>query len=368
MSSPHLQLQQGVDALLRDYAQISPEESAIVAYTPDSRRAAAHLLLGLDRFGVTYESIVMQPLIDPTFGPTLAASVDRIGSGHPIVLFTLELETMSHFDQIIETMQRVGEQAFRSYRMISASDELFSLAYNMTPEDLSRRNSQVLAALSGQHRLTVTTAAGTNLSIEVDDAKYDWLSNRGYWRPGALVILPAGEVATYPVTVNGTLIADGAINCNIITRLDMRLKANPLTIAISDSRAVRHHTDDPDLQEMVTLAFNRPNCRRIGELGFGTNQGITEFISLNSHINERRPGLHLGFGQHNQDYARVPYLEELHMDVITDDATVAVDGGPTFVMSELKGIDAPHPPLVRDEDIVGDCCGLPYANLIVDAQ
>ncbi len=84
---------------------------------------------------------------------------------------------------------------------------------------------------------------------------------------------------------------------------------------------------------------------------------------MNSHVNERRPGVHFGFGQHNQSIYLVEYPCEIHMDMIAMGAQVWVDDDPVPVdLEKITPSRNAHPKLdarvLMDEDIDGDCCGL----------
>jgi leucyl aminopeptidase (aminopeptidase T) len=179
------------------------------------------------------------------------------------------------------------------------------------------------------------------------------------------MILPAGEIATYPESINGKLVADGAIHANVVTSLDVRLRDHPLTIEIEDSQAVSVGCDDGDVLHFVEACFDRPNVRRVGELGFGTNVEAGGFTAFNSHLNERLPGVHIGFGEHNQPKSIVPYEADIHLDIITDDAKIHLPRAEdTIVLSKfIAEHDIVHPALVRDEDITGDCCMNTFGEL-----
>jgi hypothetical protein len=60
----------------------------------------------------------------------------------------------------------------------------------------------------------------------------------------------------------------------------------------------------------------------------------------------------------------VPYVADVHLDMITDGALVRVDDDPDPI--DLRAVVAssePHPDDAIDEDITGDCCGLGYGQL-----
>ncbi|MGW6917008.1 hypothetical protein ACWGB8_24740 [Kitasatospora sp. NPDC054939] len=358
-------LRDGVDALLDRYAGLSDRDHCIVVFSPDSREAAAWLVAGLKQRNIGTQVIGMRPLVDYGFAARLKAAVpDPESFTGRLVIFTLERDTMSHFSPLLHTMQQFGSDRCMVVRIISASREFFEQALNLGPDELSARNAELLTRLTEARSIRVRSRSGTDLRIGLDAARYDWISNRGVWRPGGFTILPAGEIATYPASIDGRLVADGALNCNVITRIDTRLAAHPLTVDIADGRATGFSGGDDDVRELVELCFKQPHGTRVGELGFGTNTGIDRFIPANSHINERRVGVHIGFGQHNQDRAVVDYEEKVHLDLITDGAEIYLDDDPEPVdLANLRLTGAEHPVLVRDEDITGDCCGFGYGEL-----
>ena len=89
---------------------------------------------------------------------------------------------------------------------------------------------------------------------------------------------------------------------------------------------------------------------------------------MNSHINERRPGVHIGFGQHNQDPGVVNYQCDLHLDLIAKGGTIWADeNADSLDLEQFTPSANPHPLTPRDEDVFspdseiaagGDCCGI----------
>lgn len=355
---------QGLQRFLDDYLHFDPSHTYILCYTVDSRDPAALVATALRSRGASAETVPMRPLVDDEFADRLFSILPQPSEvdGH-VVIVTLEKDTMSHFEPLKQARNMYGDQMCQVIRVISASDEFFTLAMNLSPSDLSRLNTTLLLKFGGRKSMHITSAGGTDLQVEVDESRFDWISNRGIWRPGGFTILPAGEIATYPASISGTLVADGAVNCNIISRLDMRLAESPITVEIEHGEAVDFRCDDHDINELVALCFRRPHGRRVGELGFGTNRGIDRFIPANSHINERRVGVHLGFGQHNQPRSQVAYVTDIHLDLITDGAVVHVDGDDPVDLRQVQPSYLAHPHEVRDEDIVEDCCGFSFGQL-----
>jgi hypothetical protein len=356
---------QGIKVLLEDYALIKDNDTFVITYTPDSREPAAWIALALQQRRFHVPVVAMLPLQDDTFGERLAKVLpDPNTLPGRLVVFTLELDSMSHFNVFEGVLRNYGHDRTVILRIISAATSFFTDALNLTPTDLSALNASLLHRLRPARKTRVRTDGGTDLTIELDSERFQWISNRGVLRPGGFTILPAGEVATYPARVDGEFVADGAFNANIKTSLRASLSENPVHVTIENNKAVNMTCADPQVRELLQLCLDSPNGRNVGEYGLGTNHGIPGFITANSHINERRCGVHIGFGQHNQSLSRVPYVAEVHLDLITAGARVWLDSDPEPIdLERVTPTSVPHPTDALDEDITGDCCGLGYGHL-----
>jgi leucyl aminopeptidase (aminopeptidase T) len=258
------------------------------------------------------------------------------------------------------------------YRAISASPNLFSDALSALPGELSARNTTILERFMGADRLHIKTPGGSDLRVLIDSKRHRWISNRGTARPGGTVVLPAGEVATFPASVTGKFVADFAFNVNAVTDRDARLQTHPVSVWVEDGRAVRYECEDPSTTAFIKECLHTHCAYNVGELGFGTNYGVIEPVPLNSHINERRPGVHLGFGQHNQDPGVVAYQCPIHLDLIAKGGEVWVDDDPVPLnLENIVPSPRPHPKDPRDEDVfspeaddfgMDDCCGILTAD------
>lgn len=354
----------GVDLFIDGYVGIQSDDQVLLAYTPEGREPAAWIATALKMRGKTPTMFGMLPIKDDTFAERLDAILPPPAELEGrLVIITVERDTMSHVKLFRQALSRYDASQWMAARIINASEEFFLHTMNVTAQRLSELNTALLERFMKARELRITTAGGSDLHIKLDSDRYRWISNRGMWREGGFMILPAGEVATYPASVDGLLVADGAFNVNAYTKVDARLGGHPLRIRIKDSHAVDFDCADPQVRQLVETVFAQTNARHVGELGFGTNGGVGEFIAMNSHINERHRGVHLGFGQHNQNIYLVSYPSEIHMDMIAVGGQVWVDAEPVPVnLDSLLPSANPHPKLdpktLMDEDIDGDCCGL----------
>lgn len=357
---------QGVNTFLDTYADAGRDDTVVIAYTQDSRAPAAWVATALECRGIEPRLVSMRPLRDSGFATRLRAALPaEVAAGGRLAVLTFERDTMSHSETIRTVVSEFDSGRCSVVRSVNAGSELFELAFTVAPEELSARNTTILERCMTARRLRVECPGGTDLRIELDNDRYRWISNRGTWRPGRFVVIPAGEVATFPASISGTLVADFAVNVNTIMNGDARLSECPVVAEVDRGMLVDYDCPQPWMRGFLARCFARTNARHVGELGFGTNRGVVTAIALNSHINERRPGVHLGFGQHNQTDALTGYGCDIHIDLIARGGQIWVDDDPIPIdLENLVPSARPHPTVHRDEDLSspdddldGDCCG-----------
>ncbi|MFL6236576.1 MAG: hypothetical protein ACJ76N_25830 [Thermoanaerobaculia bacterium] len=355
----------GVHSLLDNYVKISADDYVVLLYTSDSSESAAWVSAALEIREIPCERVWMAPLFDEGFPARLAPALpDPAGLRGRLVVLSFERDTMSHTRPLVRAL--APYKNLRIFRAISACPEFFSIALHAVPEDLSARNTAILERLMPAKRLRITTESGSDVRVTLD-SKHRWISNRGMARAGSIAILPAGEVATFPASIAGKFVADFAFNVNAVTKRDARLQDHPVTIWLEDGRAVKAECADPSVSKFLEECFHTHCAYNVGELGFGTNSAVTDAISLNSHINERRPGIHLGFGDHNQDPGVVGYQCAIHLDLIARGGKIWVDDDEAPMdLENIAPSAGQHPESPRDDDVftavmeieIDDCCGL----------
>ncbi len=363
----------GCHNLLAAYVKPGVGDHLLIVYTPDCRNYAALLSLLAQQEGLKAACMPMNPLRDSGIGMRFNNSLHNCFQtlGHKkLCIITLERDTMSHQDVIQSVLKRYNAEQVRLIRAISVCDAFFATAMKASPDELTIRNSKILSYCWGKTDIHVTTPSGTELDIAFDNEQYSWINNRGIAKPGGITILPAGEVATFPAQINGRLVADFAYNVNAINSLDSRLDQSPVTIDIVNGMAVDFKCSSKTISDFIEKCFSKHNAKYVGEVGFGTNFMVTEPIFLNSHVNERAPGIHIGFGQHNQTGHLPGYHCEIHLDLICRGAILTSDRG-TLDLSALSNDGEASFFDTQDQDVfspvfddldVGDCCGILNEN------
>jgi hypothetical protein len=356
---------QGIQSLLDHYAIVEDGDHIIIAYTPDCRNAAAWVALACEERGFQTRMLFMMPLRDKGFHDRLQTEINLSKKiAKRIMLFMFENETMSHNVVVKKIFASFDSNAYKVIRGINTGKNLFKYGLSEHPDDLSALNATILERCKTATQLRIKTENGTDLKVQLNNSKFKYMSNRGVGRPGKFIVIPSGEVATFPETINGTLVADFAINVNMILREDVRLEYNPVTVEIKNGKMVSYSCQDEKICAFLDKCFSIENTDFVGELGFGTNRGVLFAVRENSHLNERVPGVHLGFGQHNQTPEAAGYDCDIHIDLCAiggkiwfDDQTEPLD------LSQVPYSTIPHSELVNCQDVFSDdaeddCCGL----------
>lgn len=361
---PDEQVWQGISSFLDEYLHLSAEDHAILLYARNAREPSAWVAAEIEFRGIPVSLLDLDSLSPATiesFSEKLLKASSGLGSGASrLIVLCLEYEIVMPSAWIRKVLDPFAGRKVEIFRTVMTSAEFFQQGVTVSPAKLSEINGGLLRSLRPAEKFKVTSTSGSELDITLDPGRYQWISSRGIAREGAFVMLPAGEVATYPAQISGTLVADGAFNSTAFTKLDARLEKHPVTFQIDNGVMVDYHCDNATIEKFIDRFLHVPNACRVGELGFGTNFGIEHFIPLNSHLNERHPGLHIGFGQSNQKSGTV-HSCDVHVDFIASDCVINIPGENPLASSDFKTLAGDHPaiePGVRDEDLDGDCCGL----------
>lgn len=351
---------QGVNTFLDSYVGVRKGDTAIIVYVKEVRDAAKWLLAGMRDRQIETVTAVTKPFSDDGLEEQLRNVLPSVRGDGRVYLFVLEGQSLSHSSVHRKVLERYPDGMASMVWLHNAGEEFFRLGTAVGPEYLTQRNATLLRRLLPARRLRVTSSGGSDLEITLNP-RYKWGSNRGVAQPGEPLVLPAGEISTYPESVNGTFVVDGAIHVNRVILDEVgRIRDTPIIIELQDSLATSFHCANPEIMERLEKWFASPNARRVGELGFGTNTGVSEFTTWNSRINERAPAVHLGFGQHDQLPELVEYWSDIHLDLIMADSQVAIEDQETIDMRTFANEDVQHPEGLPNEDGAAADADMPH--------
>ncbi len=360
----------GIDRLLFAYANLQAGDDVVVVYTPEVRESVALVCLRLDSMGFRYSVVPMRALSDGAFRSRLESVVPRTRcTPGKVVTLVFEWETLSQNKTFRDVFSGHRPDQRVIVRCINTGSDLFSVGLLPEPAELSRCNADLLHFIRHVRRLQVTTKAGTSLTVSLDPERYEWISNRGMSEGGRMIALPGGEVATFPARIDGVLVADFAINVNYRFAGDARLARHPVTVQIENGEIRDWDCSEFRVRSQLAEFFRMPNATRVGELGFGTHPAVMDAVPDNSHLNERRRGVHIGFGQHNQDPSKAGYDAQIHVDLIASGGLLSLPDGTKVDLESVPSTGAEHPLFLKSVDLFSpevvppdicppDCCGM----------
>ncbi|MFI5348583.1 MAG: hypothetical protein ACHQ2Z_03495 [Elusimicrobiota bacterium] len=249
-------------------------------------------------------------------------------SDHDVVVY-LSMTRSVHREELYVHLRDAGAGGKRFYRAFGFSEELFLRCFNIDQPELNELNRRLISTAQRARRVRVTDNAGTDLEI-VLGGSYAWTNCCGLFDGKLAGVTPPGEVNTYSPEVNGTAVVRGALFSNFWFAGDPRLERNPVSVEFEASEVKSIRCGEPFLEQVLRDFLKVPFARRVGEVGFGTNEGIDRFVPFYSHINERFPGLHLGLGSPSQGIGRLDWSCPLHLDLISSGCDIAFDGKLVF--------------------------------------
>src|SRR5947199_10741762 len=110
---------------------------------------------------------------------------------------------------------------------------------------VDRISQKVVEMVRRASRIRAKTAAGTDLTAELDPA-YRWIKTSGIISPEKWGNLPGGEVFTTPGEVNGTFVIDGVVGDWLFGKFGV-LAPNPLTILTKHDRLTEAQSSNQHL-------------------------------------------------------------------------------------------------------------------------
>ena len=175
----------------------------------------------------------------------------------------------------------------------------------------------VIAAFADAVSVRVTTAAGTDLTLDLRGRR---LVSDLHAVPGAGVNLPCGEVYCCPVETgaDGTLVIDGCFGSHGTVPA-------PLVLTLAGGRVTDAAcADAPTLAAVTRLLDADPGARAIAELGLGLNPGAR----LTDRMLEAEKAFrtaHVAFGS-NEGMPGGRGVSSVHVDYLFTGPTVTVTG------------------------------------------
>lgn len=253
---------------------LKPGDTAAILSETQSRELNVHLAeLALVRLGVQafHVTLVSPPQTAPV--PVRPTGASNSVQGLEPVVAALAGSTIV-IDCTVEGLLHAPELPRilkGGARLLMVSNEHPDILERLVPDPaLTGKVKAGIKMLSAADKMTVTSAAGTDLAIDISDTR-----GAGVWgycdRPGHVAHWPGGLVLCFPKAgaVNGTLVMDaGDVNLTFKRYLD-----SPVTLTVKDDFIVDIAGDGPDadLFRSYIAAWGDREAYAVSHVGWGMN-------------------------------------------------------------------------------------------------
>jgi len=321
----------------------APEEPVCLLAESQSRVLNIELAeLALRRIGCRpYRLIVPTPPQSAPV-PVRSTGASRALRGHPSVLaalaatplvLDLTLEGLLHAPELQQIL-KAGS------RVLMISNEHPEALERLAPDPaLEARVKAAVKRARAAQRMTVTSAAGTDLSVDMTGA-----ITAGVWgwtdRPGTVAHWPGGVVVSFPRagTVNGTLVLDaGDVNLTFKRYLE-----RPVRLTLKDDHivAIQGSGADAEMMRRYLAAWGDRAAYAVSHVGWGMNPGA-RYEALAMYDRRDTNGTELRavagnflFSTGANEFAG--RFTEGHFDIPVFNTTIALDGEVIVDAGELK--------------------------------
>ena len=328
-----------VKQLSTSHSPGKPIKTASVFYDRKNAVAGRAMEREFRRRGIKTEALGLIGTNPNTVGGA-GPTIQRMGGAHAVVFLTGGKK--NQFDAIADILTNKAEARMKTkygsrLALIYGIEDTASrrtLAATAKESFLTRQfTKRTLQVVSGSKEIKVMTRAGTNLTFTLSP-RIKWLMEEGQITKDAWGNMPAGEVYTTPLKVNGTVVIDGFMD--VIGKTGHA----PIRAQLRDGKVVINSITCPSekmKQRFIQMLKAGKNCDRVGELGLGTNVTIKQILG-NVLVDEKIPGVHIAFGDPYGEWTGAKWRQPdgEHHDAILMKPTILVDGKP--IMREGKSL------------------------------
>jgi aminopeptidase len=292
--------------------RIEPTEKVTLITDTVTAPIAAALAAQLAANGCQWNAFLLEDLAPRPLTAMPAAVLADMETSH-VSIFAVQVQP----NELASRMQMtdvVNRRHTRHAHMVNITPEIMCQGMRADFNLVDRLSQQVLNRVRQATRIRATTAAGTDITADMNPA-YKWFKTSGIISPEKWGNLPGGECFTSPGEVNGTFVVDGVVGDWLCARYGL-LASTPLTIHIAANRIVSCSSANKQLeQDFWAYTHTDENSDRVGEFAIGTNLGVEKVIG-NILQDEKFPGIHIAFGNPYGEHTGAPWRSGTHIDVV----------------------------------------------------
>lgn len=302
----------GAQSAVTTCLRIDPKEKVTLITDRATEQIAASIGEQLAARGCEWNAFLLEdlaprPLID------MPAAVLADMETSQVSIFAVQVQ-QNELKSRMQMTDVVNRRRMRHAHMVNITPEIMCQGMRADFNLVDRLSQQVLDRVKKATRIRATTAAGTDITAEMNPG-YKWFKTSGIISPEKWGNLPGGECFTSPGEVNGRFVVDGVVGDWLCARYGL-LAATPLTIEIAQNRIVSCSSENKALEaDFWAYTHTDENSDRVGEFAIGTNLGVERVIG-NILQDEKFPGIHIAFGNPYGEHTGAPWRSGTHIDVV----------------------------------------------------
>ncbi len=151
-----------------------------------------------------------------------------------------------------------------------------------------------------------------------------WLNSNGVITPKRWMNLPAGEVFTSPVDLNGSIVVDGVLGDHFAKEFGL-MQDYPLFLEVENAHVTKVECSNDRLRAAFLEYISvDENASRVGEFAIGTNIGLTALSGILLQ-DEKFPGVHVAFGHGYPEATGSGVYSKVHADGVLLQPDVWID-------------------------------------------
>jgi aminopeptidase len=310
--------------------RIQPQERVAIITDLATLEIAAAIVAELDKVGSPYHAWILEELAERPLRDFPAEIAADLATSR-VSIFAVEAQS-NELRSRIQMTDVVNRHKIRHAHMVNINRQIMLEGMRADFQRVDRLSQKVVELVRRASRIRATTAAGTDLSAELNP-NYKWLKTSGIISPEKWGNLPGGEIFTTPGEVNGTFVIDGVVGDYLCARFGS-LEETPLTVRMKGNRLTEAHSENRELEsEFWNYTHTDENSDRVGEFAIGTNIGLKDLIGQILQ-DEKYPGVHIAFGNPYGAHTGADWDSTTHIDVVGRKFNIWVDEQP--VMQEGK--------------------------------
>jgi len=292
--------------------RIDPTEKVTLITDRATAPIAAALADQLAERGCPWNAFILEDLAPRPLGGMPSVILADMETSQ-ISIFAVQVQP-NELGSRMQMTDVVNRRRMRHAHMVNITPEIMCQGMRADFNLVDRLSQQVLDRARKAIRIRATTAAGTDITAEMNPG-YKWFKTSGIISPEKWGNLPGGECFTSPGEVNGTFVVDGVVGDWLCARYGL-LASTPLTIEIAGNRIVSCSSQNKQLEaDFWAYTHTDENSDRVGEFAIGTNLGVERVIG-NILQDEKFPGIHIAFGNPYGEHTGAPWRSGTHIDVV----------------------------------------------------